>query len=232
MRFAHVWSLRFSSRHLKGWLAAFQASGPPVVPSPTRGLAQLGVVFACAHCYKLCVVGWTRVFALSALPSTPGWSRTPLCLYPAGGGATGDCQAVALALWSQPLVGPGREPFCVLTQDFCLVLSVTGSGDPVAGEGSAALPPRFFPLSWLSRVQLQLPVPFSGSLPCSPPARASYYQETCTHFNPRAGAGGARMDTQKGCEALPHPTPRPIATGQSHGFRYPPPVSFPLHPQF
>lgn len=136
MRFAHVWSLRFSSRHLKGWLAAFQASGPPVVPSPTRGLAQLGVVFACAHCYKLCVVGWTRVFALSALPSTPRWSRTPLCRYPAGGGAAGDCQAVALALWSQPLVGPGQEPFCVLTQDFCLVLSVTGSGDPVAGERS------------------------------------------------------------------------------------------------
>lgn len=136
MRFAHVWSLRFSSRHLKGWLAAFQASGPPVVPSPTRGLAQLGVVFACAHCYKLCVVGRTRVFALSALPSTPRWSRTPLCRYPAGGGAAGDCQAVALALWSQPLVGPGQEPFCVFTQDFCLVLSVTGSGDPVGGERS------------------------------------------------------------------------------------------------
>lgn len=34
----------------------------------------------------------------------------------------------------------------------------------------------------------------SGSLPCSPPAHAFYYEETCTHFNPRAGAGGARMD--------------------------------------
>lgn len=79
------------------------------------------------------------------------------CHCPAGGGAVGDCQAVALALWAQPVGGSGPRALSIRTHYFCLSLSpclfVTESGGPAAegsfGGGGPALPPSFCPSPWL-----------------------------------------------------------------------------------
>lgn len=58
---------------------------------------------------------------------------------PTGGGAVGGCQAVALALWAQPVGGPGPRALFLRTHYFCLSLSlspplfVTERGGPGAG---------------------------------------------------------------------------------------------------
>lgn len=194
----HMCGARFSSRHfLKGWLAAFQASGPPVVPFPTHGSAQLGVVFACAHCYKLCLVGWTWVFALSALPSTPGWSCTPPCW-------RWGCRGLPTSSINPLVSAPSRaRPWALLytyprllSSSFCnWEWRPSSWGKENLGGGAQPCLPSSFLHPGCCFGPAAAPSPLlSGSLPCSPPAHAFYYQETCTHFNPRAGAGGARMD--------------------------------------
>lgn len=90
----------------------------------------------------------------SQLPPAPpvvpkAGDRRP-CSCPAGGGATGDCQAVALALWARPLGGPGpRALFYTdsLLLSLSLSLFVTESGGPgakgILGGGGPALLPKF-----------------------------------------------------------------------------------------
>lgn len=120
-------------------------------------------------------------------------------------------------LGSAPRRAWALSPFIYLaTTSVCLFLSlplpllslvVTGSGGPVAGESLGGetqpylqvLPSPY--LSLWSGCHWQPPCPL-GSLPCPHLAHAFYCQETCTHFNPRAGASGARVDQQKGGEAL------------------------------
>lgn len=103
------------------------------------------------------------------------------------------------------------------------------AGESLGGETQPYLQVLPSPyLSLWSGCHWQPPCPL-GSLPCPHLAHAFYCQETCTHFNPRAGASGARVDQQKRGEAL---FTSPASTEQSHGFRYLPPVLFLLQPQF
>lgn len=201
MRFAHVWSSFLQQTLLKGVACCF-----PGIRTPSCAISHPWLSPAW-YCVCLCTLpqvvlgGPDLGLCIVCPPIHPKVVLHTSLRYPAGGGAAGDCQLVALTLWSQPLAGPGHGPFYILTQDFYLVLSVAGSGDPVArgkeslgGRAQSCLPSSFLHPGCCFGPAATPNSLLSGRLPCSPPAHAFYYQETCTHFNPRAGASGARMD--------------------------------------
>lgn len=98
----------------KGWLAAPLVSDPPPPVVPT----SLGPAPMALHSPVTTSAsrdGWAARWPLHSRPSgspcrLPEAGDGRPCGRPAGAGAAGDCQAVALALWAQPVGGSEPGP--------------------------------------------------------------------------------------------------------------------------
>lgn len=102
----HMCKVCFPSRPFLGWVDASRASGPWLYLWPS----QLSAAFAWASCYELSLVGTGGLCVVCSPANLLGVLQTSLPS-PTGGGAAGECQAVALAIWVQPLRGLGPGPF-------------------------------------------------------------------------------------------------------------------------
>lgn len=117
--------------------------------SPAHGLVRLGPSFALADCCKLCLVGCAGglcivcppITPLGVLKTSPRQKMTALPC-PAGGGVSGECQAVALTLWVQPLGGLEPGPFYNLpTISVEISHAGTGNGGPLPGKSVGGVQP-------------------------------------------------------------------------------------------
>lgn len=119
MHFAHVQSeVCFPSRLLKGESLLSRHKDPGYTISYLWP-CQLSAAFARASCCELCLVGTGRLCVVCSPANLLRVLQTSVPS-PTGGGAAGECQAVASAIWAQPL-RTGPWPFYKLPTTSVLI---------------------------------------------------------------------------------------------------------------